>query len=410
MSKYSFSKPANTILASVATTSPQIDPVTLSTPEITPSAPVDTSTGGPILGAKLVFNSLPSTSALDPPPPEAGEVAEPATLKPVLDAKPRLQLTEPNVRLLNYTVEGEVVKRYGICVSAEGVPVAITRIKGRTKPAVDATSVPDVPVEKSIVEFSNKAQHKKIQEWIALLGKSFVECGGKACKSHMELLEHAKLVHHSKRNDRHSHLKIPYTIYREIVNYLLNPDNPEYRNPTTHLDDVQNGIIVPPLKRQSAAPRAPAAKRSRLDDAPHSPAADAAGDDEESSTSEDDDNLALAKQTASAVFTSNKFVVPRTAPMFIPDETIANAEPMPSAFSLSAPAPLLHIAGTAPAGAREQLAAFFGVDVRAVAAQYQNHTVGMAVAIARVAEQMKKKLASEEQVYALAGIIVELGC
>ena len=194
----------------------------------------------------------PPVPVLENEPVAATTVTTRFTVIPSSAPKMSFASEEQKVKKYEYDSKDNLVC-YGIHLTQDlEVPIATFK-QQRSKPNANAISVPDVPVASSMMYFSVKDNEQQIRDLIKTVRDGFAVHGA-TVKSHIEFLEAIKLYYRSKNEPKNSYLKIPFDIYRAIINHLLDPAN--YTPP-------ENKLIAASMAHSSPTSGAPAAPRKR---------------------------------------------------------------------------------------------------------------------------------------------------
>lgn len=358
--------------------------------------------------SSVALSSLPEGNVKGTDSPKAGLCIVPA-------GAPVLQLLKPETKIKKFEMEPNdtAVKSFGICLTEQGVPVAILRQSKRTKPDITAIADRKVPVAQSRFLFSNEAHHPKIREWVSHLTTVYAEHGATA-ENHSKFLSRAGYYYKSS-TEAHSYLKIPYDVYRETVNYLIDPEH--HHNPLDRFSESSNPAQHSRKRESSKEKEKPGtAKRAKVNGiagATGSAEDGEAKDDDDYSSSEpdEDDNLTLAMQTANSNFSSfgGKFIVDTASKTR--EDTTAVYNTIPD-FTFNTPAPTLTVNMPDMASVQVRKAVpssgimgFLKVDVDD--RRFSKRSIADAWAIMRVVAQIKKMSTDDDRLMELAALIVE---
>ena len=315
--------------------------------------------------------SAPATSPVDETPtsaPANDSETEPAPVAATAVTTKKFTVIPPNAPKMSFASEEQKVKKYeydskdnlvchGIHLTQDlEVPIATFK-QQRSKINANAISVPGVPITSSMMYFSMKdaANEQQIRNLINTVRDGFAAHGA-TVNSHVEFLEAIKLYYRSKNEPKNSYLKIPFEIYRAIINHLLDPTShppPEnkliaaslsHSSPTSSVTTATSTAA----RKRAASPKErivePPKRRQRVvADNEDSPAASNAATSEESEESSDDEAMALASHTAKSLdmFASAPMAMAIPPPLWLPPSEPPHAATvtmtgLTSLFSLTA--------------------------------------------------------------------------
>ena len=287
--------------------------------------------------------SAPTTSPADetPTPAPANDnesEAVPVATDAAVMAK-KFTVIPPNAPKMSFASEEQKVKKYeydskdnlvchGIHLTQDlEVPIATFK-QQRSKINANAISVPGVPITSSMMYFSMKdaANEQQIRSLINTVREGFTAHGA-TVNSHVEFLEAIKLYYRSKNEPKNSYLKIPFEIYRAIINHLLDPtshpppENKLIAASLSHSSPTSGTTVIGTTvaRKRAASPKErivePPKRRQRVvADNEDSPAASNATS-EDSEESSDDEAMALASHTAKSL---DMFASTPMAPLPLP--------------------------------------------------------------------------------------------
>jgi hypothetical protein len=319
------------------------------------------TTTAPSAPATLPADETPTPAPANDNEPEAAPVATDAAVM----AK-KFTVIPPNAPKMSFASEEQKVKKYeydskdnlvchGIHLTQDlEVPIATFK-QQRSKINANAISVPGVPITSSMMYFSMKdaANEQQIRSLINTVREGFAVHGA-TVNTHVEFLEAIKLYYRSKNEPKNSYLKIPFEIYRAIINHLLDPTShppPEnkliaaslsHSSPTSSVTTVTSTAA----RKRAASPKErivePPKRRQRtVVDNEDSPAASNAATSEDSEESSDDEAMALASHTAKSLdmFASAPMAMAIPPPLWLPPSEPSVHTPitgLTSLFSLTA--------------------------------------------------------------------------